>query len=156
LHPARQEVAKSCTKVLDMKSGLAIADKVLLLSESAMIRAPKQLECGQAALGARNTECSRFNMRNYTRQLTDAQPKSSWYGDMKGIQCKLARVALGWGVLELAKNANVSTQTITRLERDEQLRPATLESIKTALENAGIEFIDANGGGVGVRFKNPS
>jgi transcriptional regulator with XRE-family HTH domain len=95
-------------------------------------------------------------MRNYTRQLTDAQPKSSWYGDMKGIQCKLARVALGWGVLELAKNANVSTQTITRLERDEQLRPATLESIKTTLENAGIEFIDANGGGVGVRFKNPT
>jgi DNA-binding XRE family transcriptional regulator len=95
-------------------------------------------------------------MQNYTRQLTDAQHKSSWHGDMKGIQCKLARVALGWGVLELAKNANVSTQTITRLERDEQLRPATLENIKTALENAGIQFIDANGGGVGVRFKNPS
>ncbi|MDS7598469.1 helix-turn-helix transcriptional regulator [Agrobacterium tumefaciens] len=75
---------------------------------------------------------------------------------MKGIQCKLARVALGWGVIELASKAKVSTQTITRLERGDQLRPATLESIQTVLEEAGIEFIDQNGGGVGVRFKDPT
>ncbi|MDX0683313.1 helix-turn-helix domain-containing protein [Sinorhizobium medicae] len=72
---------------------------------------------------------------------------------MKGIQCKLARVALGWGVLDLAKAASVSTQTVTRLERGDPLRPATLESIKRVLEDAGIEFISENGGGVGVRFK---
>lgn len=74
---------------------------------------------------------------------------------MKGIQCKLARVALDWGVLDLAKAANVSTQTITRLERGENLRPSTLERIQRVLENAGIEFIAENGGGVGVRFKKP-
>ncbi len=74
---------------------------------------------------------------------------------MKGIQCKLARVALGWGVLDLAKAASVSTQTITRLERGEQLRPSTLKGIQTVLEDAGIEFIAENGGGVGVRFKKP-
>ncbi|MCZ3378358.1 MULTISPECIES: helix-turn-helix domain-containing protein [unclassified Rhizobium] len=74
---------------------------------------------------------------------------------MKGIQCKLARVALDWGVLDLAKAANVSTQTITRLERGEKLRPSTLERIKSVLENAGIEFIAENGGGVGVRFRKP-
>ncbi|MDQ0559178.1 transcriptional regulator with XRE-family HTH domain [Rhizobium mesoamericanum] len=74
---------------------------------------------------------------------------------MKGIQCKLARVALDWGVLDLARAANVSTQTITRLERGESLRPTTLERIKRVLENAGIEFIAENGGGVGVRFKKP-
>ena len=74
---------------------------------------------------------------------------------MKGIQCKLARVALGWGVLELAKMANVSTQTITRLERGEQLRATTLERIQLVLEEAGIDFIPENGGGPGVRFKKP-
>ncbi|WP_425624813.1 helix-turn-helix domain-containing protein [Agrobacterium radiobacter] len=74
---------------------------------------------------------------------------------MKGIQCKLARVALGWGVIELASRAKVSTQTITRLERGDQLRPSTLESIQSVLEEAGIEFIKENGGGVGVRFRNP-
>jgi transcriptional regulator with XRE-family HTH domain len=72
---------------------------------------------------------------------------------MKGIQCKLARVALGWGVLELAKAANVSTQTITRLERGDQLRPSTIGRIQRVLEEAGIEFIPENGGGVGVRFR---
>ncbi|ASJ62982.1 helix-turn-helix transcriptional regulator (plasmid) [Sinorhizobium meliloti WSM1022] len=72
---------------------------------------------------------------------------------MNGIQCKLARVALGWGVLELAKAANVSTQTITRLERGDQLRSSTLERVQRVLEDAGIEFIPENGGGVGVRFK---
>ncbi|NSZ66426.1 helix-turn-helix domain-containing protein [Agrobacterium tumefaciens] len=74
---------------------------------------------------------------------------------MKGIQCKLARVALGWGVIELASRAKVSTQTITRLERGDQLRPSTLESIQSVLEEAGIEFIKENGGGVGIRFRNP-
>ncbi|MDW9583967.1 helix-turn-helix domain-containing protein [Sinorhizobium meliloti] len=72
---------------------------------------------------------------------------------MNGIQCKLARVALGWGGLELAKAANVSTQTITRLERGDQLRSSTLERVQRVLEDAGIEFIPENGGGVGVRFK---
>ncbi|RUM23897.1 XRE family transcriptional regulator [Rhizobium vallis] len=74
---------------------------------------------------------------------------------MKGIQCKLARVALDWGVLDLARAAKVSTQTITRLERGENLRPSTLERIQRVLEHAGIEFISENGGGVGVRFKKP-
>ncbi|MFD1724727.1 transcriptional regulator [Rhizobium viscosum] len=66
------------------------------------------------------------------------------------------RVALTWGVLDLAKAANVSTQTTTRLERGEQLRPATLENIRRVLEDAGIEFIPENGGGVGVRFRKRS
>jgi transcriptional regulator with XRE-family HTH domain len=75
---------------------------------------------------------------------------------MKGIQCKLARVALGWGVLDLANAASVSSQTITRLERGEELRDATLQKIKRVLEEAGIDFIAENGGGVGVRFSKPA
>jgi DNA-binding XRE family transcriptional regulator len=74
---------------------------------------------------------------------------------MKPIQCKLARVALGWGVVELAKVAGVSTQTIVRLERGEELRETTLGRIQRALEEAGIEFIPEDGGGVGVRYRNP-
>ncbi|MDM9625050.1 helix-turn-helix transcriptional regulator [Rhizobium sp. S152] len=74
---------------------------------------------------------------------------------MKGIQCKLARVALGWGVLELASAANVSTQTITRLERGETLRPTTLRAIQEVLERNGIEFIaEDSHAGVGVRFSH--
>ena len=75
---------------------------------------------------------------------------------MKPIQCKLARTALGWNVVELAKAAGVSTQTIVRLERGEELREKTLARIQEKLEEAGIEFIPENGGGVGVRFRSPS
>lgn len=84
------------------------------------------------------------------------QPKSPSYGDMKPVQCRLARTALGWGVVDLAKAAAVSTQTIVRLERGEELRETTLAKIQEVLEEAGIEFIPENGGGVGVRFKKPA
>lgn len=73
---------------------------------------------------------------------------------MNGTQCKLARVALNWGVRDLALAANVSTQTIGRLEAGEQLRTGTRDRIQTVLEAAGIEFIaESDDGGVGIRLK---
>ena len=74
---------------------------------------------------------------------------------MKAVQCKMARVALDWGVRDLARAADVSTHTISRLERGEELRSGTLERIQEVLEEAAIEFIPENGGGVGVRFRAP-
>ena len=35
-----------------------------------------------------------------------------------------------------------------------KLRRATLEVVKRAFEAAGVEFIDANNGGVGLRLAN--
>lgn len=75
--------------------------------------------------------------------------------EMTPIQCKMARVALGWGTRELAKNVGVSPDTIARLERGERLRESTVDVIQAAFENAGLEFIPENGGGVGVRFSKP-
>ncbi|MCT9000164.1 helix-turn-helix domain-containing protein [Chelativorans intermedius] len=71
---------------------------------------------------------------------------------MNAIQCKMARAALGWGTRDLARNARVSPDTIARLERGEQLKCSTITAIRAAFENAGIEFIPANGGGPGVRL----
>lgn len=73
---------------------------------------------------------------------------------MSPEQCKMARAGLGLGVRELAALADVSTNTITRLERGEALYPRTVEAIRSALEAAGVEFIPENGGGAGVRLKN--
>ena len=67
-------------------------------------------------------------------------------------QCRMARAALGFGVRDLGKLAMVSPNTITRFERGEQLQPRTMAAIKSALESAGVEFIEANGGGAGVRL----
>lgn len=75
---------------------------------------------------------------------------------MNAIQCKMARTALEWGVRELAKAADVSTHTISRLERGEELRESTLQRVRKAFEDAGMEFIPENGGGVGVRFRKPT
>jgi transcriptional regulator with XRE-family HTH domain len=68
----------------------------------------------------------------------------------------MARVALGLGVRELAKLANVSTDTIARLERGEELKVRTVAAIRGALEAAGVEFIAENGGGAGVRLRKPA
>ena len=65
----------------------------------------------------------------------------------------MARVALSWGVRDLAAAAKVSPNTVARLERGETLNPRTLRVIRAALEAAGVEFIPENGGGVGVRLK---
>ena len=67
-------------------------------------------------------------------------------------QCKMARAALGLGVRDLAKLAKVSPNTITRFERGESLHGRTIDTIRSALEKAGVELIPANGGGAGVRL----
>ncbi|WP_409528101.1 multiprotein-bridging factor 1 family protein [Rhizobium sp.] len=77
-------------------------------------------------------------------------------GDIIAIQCRLARTALGWNSDRLAEVAKVSTQTVKRFERGEELRQATVAKIQKALEEAGIEFIPENGGGVGIRLRKAS
>lgn len=71
-------------------------------------------------------------------------------------QCKMARAALGMGVRDLAKSAGVSVDTVSRLERGEDLLPRTADTIRRALEEAGVEFIPENGGGAGVRLRKAS
>lgn len=69
------------------------------------------------------------------------------------VQCRMARAALQIGVRDLAEAANVSPTTITKLERGETLYPRTVEAIRTALEAAGVIFIQQNGDGPGVRLR---
>lgn len=68
----------------------------------------------------------------------------------------MARAALEWGVLDLAREAAVSTQTIVRFERGEAVKQVTRDRLRDAFIAAGIEFIPANGGGPGVRLARPS
>ena len=69
------------------------------------------------------------------------------------VQCRMARAALGWGVRELAAAAKVSADTVARFERGDELKERTVEAIQRVLEAGGIEFIDENGGGPGLRLK---
>src|SRR5579862_724938 len=71
-------------------------------------------------------------------------------------QVKAARALLAWSQEELAAAADVSIPTIKRLEaRVGALggRHETGTKIRLALETVGVEFIDENGGGPGVRLR---
>jgi predicted transcriptional regulator len=73
-------------------------------------------------------------------------------------QVKAARALLGWSQDDLARAAEVSIPTIKRLEAlDGPLggRDETAEKIVTAIESAGVDFFDENGGGVGLRLRKP-
>jgi transcriptional regulator with XRE-family HTH domain len=92
--------------------------------------------------------------RRYHVAGTMGMPDKSQRGcDMIAAQCKGARAMLGLGVRDLAKAAGVSTNTVSRLERGEELGPRTIRAVREALEAAGAEFIAENGGGPGVRLK---
>jgi predicted transcriptional regulator len=71
-------------------------------------------------------------------------------------QIKAARALLAWSQEDLAYAADISIPTIKRLEaQDGPLggRSETGFKIQAALETAGIEFIEENGGGPGVRLR---
>jgi transcriptional regulator with XRE-family HTH domain len=69
-------------------------------------------------------------------------------------QCRAARGLLGWNQQELARRARVGIVTVHQLETGvSQPRRATLDVIRRAFESAGVEFIDENGGGPGVRLR---
>jgi transcriptional regulator with XRE-family HTH domain len=72
---------------------------------------------------------------------------------MKAVQVKMARAAIGWGVRELAKRAGLTANTVTRIENGADAKQSTMNKLQQALEAAGVEFIDENGGGAGVRLQ---
>jgi len=70
---------------------------------------------------------------------------------------RAARALLRWTALDLAEASKVGVATIRRAEVVDGKVPLTLANsaaVRTALEAAGIEFIDENGGGPGVRLRN--
>ncbi len=72
---------------------------------------------------------------------------------LEGIQVRMGRAAVGWNVRELARNAGVTPNTISRIENGGDALASTMERLQTALENAGVIFIDAGEEGPGVRLK---
>jgi transcriptional regulator with XRE-family HTH domain len=69
-------------------------------------------------------------------------------------QVRMARAALNWTVRDLAQAAGLHRNTITNIETGRYAGDsATLATIATVLKRAGVEFIDENGGGPGVRLK---
>jgi transcriptional regulator with XRE-family HTH domain len=69
-------------------------------------------------------------------------------------QCRAARGLLDWTQQELAEAARIGVATIRLFEGEAaESRHATLAVLRRAFELAGVEFIDENGGGPGLRLR---
>jgi transcriptional regulator with XRE-family HTH domain len=69
-------------------------------------------------------------------------------------QCRAARGLVEWSQQKLAERAQVGVVTVHQLEAGtSEPRRATLQAIRRAFEVAGVEFIEENGGGPGVRLR---
>ena len=69
---------------------------------------------------------------------------------------RAARASLRWAAADLVRESGVSLATIHRAESVDgktAMTFANASDIRRALENAGVELIEENGGGPGARLK---
>ena len=77
---------------------------------------------------------------------------------LTGPQIRAARALLNWSAADLARQSALGVNTIRRAEVAQDatsLTAANQMAIRRAFEAAGVEFIDENGTGEGVRFHKP-
>ena len=75
---------------------------------------------------------------------------------LTSAQIRAARALLRWSAEDLARESAVGVTTIRRAELTESVTSMTKANdlaIRRALVDAGVEFIDENGGGPGVRLR---
>ena len=75
---------------------------------------------------------------------------------LSSSQIRAARALLRWTAEDLAREASLGLSTIKRAEVAEHETSMTIandSAVRRALEAAGVEFIDENGGGQGVRLR---
>jgi transcriptional regulator with XRE-family HTH domain len=74
--------------------------------------------------------------------------------DISAAQLRAARALIGWSRDDLAAQSGATVRTLARIESDQTAaRDRTMAAIRAALEAAGVEFIEENGGGPGVRLR---
>jgi hypothetical protein len=75
---------------------------------------------------------------------------------LTSAQIRAARALLRWRAEDLARKSEVGIATIRRAELREEETSLTApndRAIRRALEAAGVEFIDEDGGGPGLRLR---
>lgn len=69
-------------------------------------------------------------------------------------QCRAGRALVNWSQRQLATAAEVGYVTVQEFERGQTSpRILTLRALRSALEGAGVVFVDENGDGPGVRLR---
>jgi transcriptional regulator with XRE-family HTH domain len=83
--------------------------------------------------------------------------KSTPIPELSSPQIRAARALLRWTAADLAAAANIGVTTVRRAELTDSETAMTRANdlaVRQALEAAGVEFIDENGGGAGVRLRD--
>jgi hypothetical protein len=82
-----------------------------------------------------------------------SQPKNK---PLTSLQIRAARALIRWSAEDLSRQSSVSLRTIRRAElaeRDTNMTATNDLAVRRSLEAAGVEFIDENGGGLGLRLR---
>ena len=77
---------------------------------------------------------------------------------LTSAQLRAGRALIRWSAEDLARASAVGLTTIRRAEltdSETSMTAANDLAVRRALESAGVEFIDENGGGPGVRLRKP-
>jgi hypothetical protein len=99
--------------------------------------------CYQKTTGGTNSDIWHYMSQDAKKPLTS-------------IQIRAARAVLRWSAEDLSRKSSVSLRTIRRAELAERLTSLTAANdlaVRRVFEAAGVEFIDENGGGPGVRLR---
>jgi transcriptional regulator with XRE-family HTH domain len=73
---------------------------------------------------------------------------------MTPAQCRAARALLGITQSQLARTAKLGLSTVVDFEKERRMvSNEAVKSIRTALQRAGIEFMDGNGVGEGLLLR---
>jgi hypothetical protein len=86
---------------------------------------------------------------NHMKSTAKSKPLTS-------SQIRAARGLVRWSAEDLAREAALGLATVRRAEGAESETSMTVANdlaVRRALEAAGVEFIDENGGGPGVRLR---
>jgi hypothetical protein len=86
---------------------------------------------------------------NHMKSTAKSKPLTS-------SQIRAARGLVRWSAEDLAREAALGLATVRRAEGAESETSMTVANdlaVRRALEGAGVEFIDENGGGPGVRLR---
>jgi hypothetical protein len=76
---------------------------------------------------------------------------------LTSAQIRAARALIRWSAQQLADASAVGVTTIRRAEltaSETKLTRVNDQAVRRTLEAAGVEFIDAEGGGPGVRLRS--
>lgn len=76
---------------------------------------------------------------------------------MLPAQCRAARALIGLTQPALAQASGLGLSSVVDFEKERRVvSAASVTAMRAALEAAGVEFIAENGGGAGVRLRDPA